>query len=99
MEREDAGVDTEQRIPAQHFHIPILEVEGVMGSRISGVDWRRFVIRGVRDGEVGETGDAYGWRFGGRSYRDCFYFWGSDQIGWRGLRFGVLRFGIPTREP
>ena len=51
MEREDASVDAEQRIPAQHFHIPVLEVECIMRNHGCEVDWR-FVIRGVRDGEV-----------------------------------------------
>ena len=30
MEGQDAGVDAEQCIPTQHFHIPVFEVKGVM---------------------------------------------------------------------
>ena len=90
-------MNTEQCVPAQYFHIPVVDVEGVMRDRGCGVDWR-FVIRGVCDGEVGETGDAYGRRSGNRSYRDYIYFWGSDRIGWRGLGLGNLRFGVSTRE-
>ena len=62
-----------------------------------GVDWR-FVIRCVCDGEVGETGDAYGWRLGNWSCGDYVYFWGGDRIGWRRLRLGDLRFGVSTSE-
>ena len=80
MEREDAGVDTEQRSPAQHFHIPILEVEGVMRCHSRGVDWG-FIVRGVRDGKIRETGNAHGRRSGSWSYGDYVYFWDGDQIG------------------
>ena len=78
MEREDAGVDAEQRVPTQHFHTPIIEVESVMRSHGCGVGWR-FIIRGVRDGEVGETGDADRRRLGNGSYGGCFYFWSGDR--------------------
>ena len=36
MEKEDAGVDAE-RVPAQHFHIPVLEAGGVMGSPVGSI--------------------------------------------------------------
>ena len=32
MERKDARVDTEEGVPTQHLHIPILEVQGAMRS-------------------------------------------------------------------
>ena len=99
MEREDAGVDAEQRVPAQHFYVSVLEVEGVMRSHGCGVDWR-FLIRGVRDCEVGETGDAYGRGLSNGSYGDCVYFWSDDRTEWgrRWLGLKDLRFGIPARE-
>ena len=59
------------------------------------VDWG-FIVGLVRDGEIGETGDAYGWRLGNRSHGDCVYFWGGDRIERRGLRRGDLRFEICT---
>ena len=40
MKRKDACVDTEEGVPTQHFHIPILEVEGVMGGYGRGVGER-----------------------------------------------------------
>ena len=57
MERKDACVDTEEGIRTQHFHIPILEVEGVMGGYGRGIG-ERFVIGGICDCEVGQTGHA-----------------------------------------
>ena len=45
-------MDTEQCVPAQHFHVPVLEIEGPMGDHDRGVDGR-LIIRSIRDGEVG----------------------------------------------
>jgi hypothetical protein len=61
VEGQDAGVDTEQCVPAQHFHVPVLEVEGLMRGYGRGVDGR-LVIRSICDREVGQSGDADGWR-------------------------------------
>ena len=41
-------MDTEERVPAQHFHIPILEVETLMGSYSSGIGGK-LVIKHVCD--------------------------------------------------
>ena len=37
MERKDARVDTEERVTAQDFDVPIFEVEGVMRGYGCGV--------------------------------------------------------------
>ena len=97
MEGEDAGVDTEQCVPAQHFNIPILEVERVMWGYDRGVGGG-FVIRDVCNGEVGEGGDAYRWRLGDGGCRNRVRFWGGDWIDWRGLMLRNLKFGIPARK-
>ena len=81
MEGHGAGVNTEQCIPAQRFHVSVLDVEGVMKNHRWGVDWR-FVIRGICDGEVGETGDVYGWRLSSGSRGDWVHFWSDDRIEW-----------------
>ena len=90
-------MNAEQYVPAQYFHIPILEVEGVMMSHGCGVGWG-FVVGGVRNGEIGETGDAYGRRLGEGSYGDCVCFWNGDWIKWRWLGPRDLRFEILTRK-
>ena len=46
VEREDAGVDAEERAPTQNFHVPVFEVEGLMLSYGRGVDGE-LVVRGV----------------------------------------------------
>ena len=74
MEGQCADVDTEERVPAQYFNVPVVEVEGFMRSRGRGVDRKivirsiwdrgidgRFIIGGICDGEVGQSGDAGGW--------------------------------------
>ena len=74
MEGQDDGVDTEECVSAQHFRVPVLEVEGFMWGCGRGVRWKlvigsvcdggvdgRFVVRGIRDREVGETSYADGW--------------------------------------
>jgi len=71
MEGQSADVDTEESVPAQHFHVPVLEVEGFMPSRYRWVNGRLvgrggvgggLIIRRICDREVGEGGDANGWR-------------------------------------
>ena len=75
MEGQDCGVDTEEGIPTQHFHVTIFEVEGLMrdhrcrverkvvigGIRDRGGD-RRLVIGSIRDRKIGESSDADGRR-------------------------------------
>jgi hypothetical protein len=63
--------------PAQHFHAPVLKIEGFMRGYGYGVDGRlvvrsicdrgvegRLVIRCICDREVGQSGDADGRRLG-----------------------------------
>ena len=57
MERKDARVDTEEGVPTQHFHAPILEVEGAIGGYGRGIDGQ-LVIRSICNGEVGQIGNA-----------------------------------------
>jgi hypothetical protein len=40
VEGQDGGVDTEEYVPAQHFHVPVVEVEGLMENYGRGVDER-----------------------------------------------------------
>jgi len=69
-------VDTEEGVPAQHFHVPILEVEGFMQSRYRWVNGRLvekggvdggLIIRRICDREVGQSGNADGWRLSSRA--------------------------------
>ena len=82
MEGQGADVDTEERVPAQYFDIPVVKVEGFVRSRGRGVDGKivirsicdrgvdgKLIIRGICDGVVGQSGDA-----GGRRMSD-----GSDE--------------------
>ena len=75
VEEQDGSVDAEECAPAQRFHVPVLEVEGLMWSYGRKVDenlligsiWDRgvdggFVVRGVCNREVGESCDADGRR-------------------------------------
>jgi len=101
-------VNTEERVLAQHFYVPVFEVEDFMrnrGRRVDGklairgignrgVD-RRFVVRNIRNGEVGESGYADGrrlndWSDGG--CRNCGRHRGGDRFEWRGLRELMLEF-------
>jgi hypothetical protein len=91
-------VDTEQCVSAQHFDVPVLEVERAMWCYDRGVGGG-FVIRYVCNGEVGESGDAYGRRLGDGGCRNRVCLWGGNRIDWRGLTLRDPRFGIPTREP
>ena len=67
-------MDAEECIRAQHFHVPVLDVEGVMLSYRRGVDKKlfvrsircrgvdgKFVVGSIGGGEVGQGGDADGW--------------------------------------
>ena len=60
-------MDTEQCAPTQHFYVSVLEVEGPMRDYDRGIDERLF-IRSIRDNEVGQIGDTYGWRLGNGSH-------------------------------
>ena len=61
MERKDARVNTEEGVFTQHFHVPILKVEGAMGGYDGhGVDGK-LVTGSIYNGEVGQTGIADGW--------------------------------------
>jgi hypothetical protein len=101
VEGQDTGVYTEQCVPAQHFHVPVLEVEGlvldddrgVVGRRLivrstcdRGVDGR-LVIKSICDREVGQSGDADGRRLSDRRYGDHdIWLWGGARFEWRRLR-------------
>ena len=101
-------MNTEERIPAQHFRVSVLEVEGLVWGCGRGVDGI-LVIRDIRDREVGQSGDADRRRMGGRC-RDSVCLWSSDkfewslrpdirsgdQIKWRGPR--NLRFDVSVRK-
>ena len=93
----------EERVPAQHFDIPVLEVEGIMRSYCRRIGERpvigsvcsrgldgSLVIGAICDCEVGQSGGADGWRPGDGRSRGCVFLWSSDRFGWRGL--GNLRF-------
>ena len=90
-------MDTEQRVPAQHLHVPVLEVEDPMGGYDRGFDGR-LIIKDIRDGEVGQSGDGYGRKLGDRSHGIWVCFWSSVRFGWRGLGLRDLRFEILTRK-
>ena len=60
MERQDPGMDTEQRVAAQNFDVPILKAEGVMRSYDRGVE-EGFVVRCIPDDKVGHGDDTDGW--------------------------------------
>ena len=68
-------MDTEERVPAQYFDVPVVEAEGFVRSRGRGVDWKivirsicdrgvdgKLIIGGICDGEVGQSGNVDGWR-------------------------------------
>jgi len=97
VEGQDAGVDPEQCVPAQYFHVSVFEVEGIVGGYGRGVDGK-FVIGSICDREVGYSGDADGWRAsgGGRGSGVCL--WGSDEFEWREMRVRNLRFEVSLRK-
>ena len=87
-------MDAEDRVTTQHFHIPVLEVEGSMWSWGSGV-CGKFFVRSIRDRwvggrlfigniggrKVGESGDADGRRVsdgGDRRCRNRIRLWDGD---------------------
>ena len=53
MEGQDGGVDAEQYVLAQHFHVPVVEVEGLVRGYGRGVIDRMLVIGGICDRQVG----------------------------------------------
>ena len=68
-------MDAEKCVPAQDFDVPVLEVESFMWGYGRGFYVRfiirsacdrrvdgRFAIGGVCNGEVGQSGNADGWR-------------------------------------
>ena len=61
MERQDARVNTEEGTPTQHLNVPVFEVERVVGGYSSGIGGEPYV-RDVCSREVGQRGDADGWR-------------------------------------
>ena len=91
MERKDARVDTEEGVRTQHFHVPILEVEGAVGGYDSGAGGR-LVIRSICNGEVGQSGNADGRGLGDGGFGGCFGLRGGDRFERRALR--DLRFGV-----
>ena len=52
MEGQNAGVDAKQCALTQHFNVPVLEVERIMGGHSRGIVWS-VIVRGVCNGEVG----------------------------------------------
>ena len=106
-------MNTEECVPAQHFCVPVFEVEGLMRSRgcevsgklivrnlrVRGVSGR-FVIGGICDGEVGQSGNTDGRRVSdgndGRR-RNRVWLSNGDRFEWRGL--GDLRFEVLIGKP
>ena len=91
MERKDACVNTEEGVSTQNFHVPILKVEGAVGSYDRGV-CGRLVIRSICNGEVGQSGNADGRRLGDGGFGGCFSLRDGDRFERRGLK--DLRFGV-----
>ena len=71
MEGQNAGVNTEEGIPTQHFDVPIFEVECVMVPYGRGTDGK-LCIRGVRCCEVRYSSNADGWGLCNRGCGDRF---------------------------
>ena len=80
MEGQNAGVETEEGVPAQHFDVSILEEEGVMGRYCCRVDGG-LVVRSVYHREVGQSGNANGRRVSDGGFVK-FWFPGGE-YGWR----------------
>ena len=62
-------MNAEQCVPAQHFDVPVLDMEGLMeryGREVDG----RLVIRMIRDREVGQSGNVGGRGLGEGRYRN-----------------------------
>jgi hypothetical protein len=91
-------VDAEQCVLTQHFHVPIMEVEGLVWGCGRGVIDRMPVIGGIGNREVGQSCDADGRRMSGRrSGNPGVWLWGGDRFEWRRLR--DLGFGISVGKP
>jgi hypothetical protein len=85
----------EQYVLTQHFHVPIVEAEGLVRGCGRGVVGRMLVIEGIRDREVGQSCDADGRRMSDRrSGNPGVRLWGGDRFEWRKLK--DLGFGIPV---
>ena len=83
----------EQYVLTQRFHVPVVEVEGLVRGCGRGVVDRMLVIGGIRDREVGQSCDADGWRMSDRrSGNPGVWHWGGDRFEWRRLK--DLGFGI-----
>ena len=72
----------EQDVVTQHFDVPVLKVEGVMGMYSRGFEGR-LVVKGVCDREVGQSGDADGWGLWNKRSRDCARLWRDGWFEWR----------------
>ena len=57
MERQCAGVDAKEGLPAHHFNASVLEVERIVGRDCFRFK-DRFIVETISDGEVGQGGDA-----------------------------------------
>ena len=68
MKREYTGVYAEEGVPAQHFDVPILEVEGAVGGDSRGVGGGLFIRK------VGKSGGVVGGGKGDGGFRDYFIF-------------------------
>jgi len=92
MEGQSADVDTEEGVLAQHFHVPVLEVEGLMPGRYHWVNGGLVgrgsanggvIIRRIWDCEVGQGGDADGRRLSngaGGGFGSRVLFWNGDRF-------------------
>ena len=89
-------MDTEERLPTQPFHVPVLEVEGLMPNYSRGVDKKlvvrsifgygideRFIIVGICDREIGQSSDADGWRLSDGSFWCCTWAWVAGRSEWK----------------
>ena len=74
-----------------------LVVGGICDCEVEGRSVIRSVIRSVRDREVGQSGDAGGWRLCDGRFRSRVRFQGGYRFERRGLR--DVRFEISVREP
>ena len=113
MEGQDGGVNAEDRVPTQHFHIPVLEIERPMWSHGSGVGGKllvrsicdrrvggRLFIGDIGGCEVGESGNADRWRVsdgGDRRCRNRIRLWDGDWF--KGWRLRDLRFDVSAGKP
>ena len=84
MKEQDCRVDAEEYVLAQHFRVPVLEVEGFVWNHGRIVDGGgTFVIRSIRAREVRESGDADRRRVAGwsnRERRSCICPWNGKRF-------------------